>query len=245
MAQCNLLVHYTKKIVATPPITRTVGISPKNKYGMAFSSSQQIKNGRSSSAAQEIPQLTSQLVFARRAAQHQRSSLPPRCSGDGKGYDCKSKSDEFQPGSVRHFRLSSKHISNRRCDTSCNETCNRRQCPIRSSTASSQVGQSLCKDCHPALTNSQTLGELDKKCRSISVHLDRSHQLAISHVGIFQASNDADRPRQHPCARLSARSKPDQQRPSAEIPRPFLNSKNAAPTSIRSQRKSCHFLPET
>jgi hypothetical protein len=44
----------------------------------------------------------------------------------------------------------------------------------------------------------------------MSVHLDRSHQLAISHVGISQASNDADRPRQHPCARLSARSKPDQ-----------------------------------
>jgi hypothetical protein len=58
----------------------------------------------------------------------------------------------------------------------------------------------------------------------MSVHLDRSHQLAISHVGISQASNDADRPRQHPCARLSARSKPDQQQPSAEIPHPFLNS---------------------
>jgi hypothetical protein len=58
----------------------------------------------------------------------------------------------------------------------------------------------------------------------MSVHLDRSHQLAISLVGISQASNDADRPRQHPCARLSARSKPDQQQPSAEIPHPFLNS---------------------
>jgi hypothetical protein len=59
----------------------------------------------------------------------------------------------------------------------------------------------------------------------MSVHLDRSHQLAISHVGISQASNGADRPRQHPCARLSARSKPDQQQPSAEIPHPFLNFK--------------------
>jgi hypothetical protein len=53
----------------------------------------------------------------------------------------------------------------------------------------------------------------------MSVHLDRSHQLAISHVGISQASNDADRSRQHPCARLSARSNPDQQQPN-----PFLNS---------------------
>jgi hypothetical protein len=83
-----------------------------------------------------------------------------RCRDDGKGHDCKSKSDEFQAVSVRHL-----------------------------------------------------------------VHLKTViHQLAISHVGISQASNDADRPRQHPCARLSARSKPDQQQPSAEIPHPFLNS---------------------
>jgi hypothetical protein len=79
-------------------------------------------------------------------------------------------------------------------------------------------------------TKSQTLGELDKIGRSMSVHLDRSHRLAISHVGTSQASNDADRPRQHPYARLSARSKPGQQQPSAENPHPFLNSKNAAPT---------------
>jgi len=58
----------------------------------------------------------------------------------------------------------------------------------------------------------------------MSVHLDLSHQLAISHVGIAQASNDANRPRQHPRARLSAPSKPDQQQPAAEIPHPFLNS---------------------
>jgi hypothetical protein len=32
------------------------------------------------------------------------------------------------------------------------------------------------------LTNSQTLGELDKKGRSMSVHLDRSHPLAVSHM---------------------------------------------------------------
>jgi hypothetical protein len=64
----------------------------------------------------------------------------------------------------------------------------------------------------------------------MSVHLDRSLQLAISHGGTSQASNDADRPHQHPCAPLGARSKPDQQQPSAEIPHPFLNSKNAAPS---------------
>ena len=76
----------------------------------------------------------------------------------------------------------------------------------------------------------------------MSVHLDRSHQLAISHVGISQASNDADRPRQH-CARLSARSKPHQQQPSAEIPHPFLNSKNAAPTFNSIATKNLPLFP--
>jgi hypothetical protein len=94
------------------------------------------------------------------------------------------------------------------------------------------------------LTNSQTLGELDKKGRSMSVHPDRSHQLAISHVGISQGSNDADRPRQHPCARLSARPKPDQQQPLAEIPHPFLNSKNAASTFNSVAMKKLLLFPE-
>ena len=93
-------------------------------------------------------------------------------------------------------------------------------------------------------TNSQTLGELDKKGRSMSVHPDRSHQLAISHVGISQGSNDADRPRQHPCARLSARPKPDQQQPLAEIPHPFLNSKNAASTFNSVAMKKLLLFPE-
>jgi hypothetical protein len=60
--------------------------------------------------------------------------------------------------------------------------------------------------------------------RGMSVHLDRSRQLAISPVGISQASNDVDRPRQHLCARLSAQSKPGQQQPKFLI---HFNSKNA------------------
>ena len=34
-----------------------------------------------------------------------------RCSSDGKGYDCKSKSDEFQPASIRHFVYPNKYLS--------------------------------------------------------------------------------------------------------------------------------------
>jgi hypothetical protein len=66
------------------------------------------------------------------------------------------------------------------------------------------------------LTNSQTLGELDKKGRSMSVHLDRSHQLAIFRLGTSQASNDADRRRRHRHASPSAGSTLAAQQPSAE-----------------------------
>ena len=59
---------------------------------------------------------------------------------------------------------------------------------------------------------------------------------------LSQASNDADRPHQHHCARLGARSKPRSTAASGEI-HAFQNSQNAVPSVNSIGTKSCRFFP--
>ncbi len=166
-----------------------------------------------------------------------------RCCSDGKGHDCKGKSDESQAARIRH--RSDPYPNAYRSDVA--TRCMRLQWRPASNPVARCVCESvqgLCKACHHAFTNSRIPGDPDTKGRSMSALRDRFHQLAIFRSNISQASNDADRPRPHHRAWPDALSRLDRQQSSAENRRPFRTPNQSRLHSIRSGDKSCRFFPK-